>query len=369
MTVNYSQVNTKDHSRSLSPAIQINLDNPKLQAYLQRYPFCAGPINEMNQQGRSAISKGVQFRPAAPSRHTFLLKPEQTFLSESEQCRAEALLDQIGISNKHKRMYLDDFEWEANFVPRTAKSVLVIGCGNGIEVVFLRAVLPDARIMAIDYYDARLPQLGATVDMQFLQGDICEHLESFDRSYDLIFSNHTLEHLYAPDEVLAIFSKLLLKGGCLLSTLPMAGKEGTPFLRKVRRFATLQDGRDKREIHPLDLVYFDSGHPWKTNPDDLSFTVESAGFKKVKIFQRENHLSRPARLSPLNYRLKRRIMISMNSMFIGIPRRLLISLFPRETPAWLTRSFFAMERRLPFGTNYVMNLFSEEALFLAEVDI
>ncbi len=43
-------------------------------------------------------------------------------------------------------------------------------------------------------------------------------------------------------------------------------------------------------------------------------------------------------------------------------------IFPRETPGWLTKSFFAIERRLPFGTNYVMNLFSEEALFLAEVD-
>ncbi len=58
----------------------------------------------------------------------------------------------------------------------------------------------------------------------------------------------------------------------------------------------------------------------------------------------------------------------MNRACIGIPRRILIMIFPRETPGWLTKSFFAIERRLPFGTNYVMNLFSEEALFLAEVD-
>jgi hypothetical protein len=42
--------------------------------------------------------------------------------------------------------------------------------------------------------------------------------------------------------------------------------------------------------------------------------------------------------------------------------------FPRSVPAQLPVLFFAVERRLPFGTNYIMNMFSEEALFLARVD-
>ncbi|MBW4038688.1 MAG: class I SAM-dependent methyltransferase [Acidobacteria bacterium] len=311
------QADAGDPSHGAQPAIQIHLDNPKLQAYLQRYPFAQGPDPEMNQLGRSAIAKGVKFRPTAPNTKTCLLKHEQTLLAAAEQSRAESLLDQIAIPDNEKRMYFDDFEWETNFVPRETKSVLVIGCGNGIELIFLRAVLPNARIMAIDYHDARLPKLGSTVGMQFLQGDICEHLASFDRSYDLIFSNHTLEHLYDPDEMLAIFARLLLPGGCLLSTLPMAGKAGTPFLPKVHRFAAQHDGNNEPRIHPLDLVYFDSGHPWKTNPDDLSSTVKRAGFKDVKIFQRENHISRPARLSPSQYHLKRRALVSMNRACIG----------------------------------------------------
>ncbi len=196
------QADAGDPSHGAQPAIQIHLDNPKLQAYQQRYPFAQGPNLEMNQLGRSAIAKGVKFRPTAPNTKTCLLKHEQTLLAAAEQSRAESLLDQIGIPDNEKRMYFDDFEWETNFVPRETKSVLVIGCGNGIELIFLRAVLPNARIMAIDYHDARLPKLGSTVGMQFLQGDICEHLASFDRSYDLIFSNHTLEHLYDPDEML-----------------------------------------------------------------------------------------------------------------------------------------------------------------------
>lgn len=204
--------------------------------------------------------------------------------------------------------------------------------------------------------------------MQFFKGDIGEHLPTLQRHYDLVFSNHTLEHLYAPDAMLAIFAGLLVEGGCLLSTLPMVGKEGMPFLDTLHKFTTRRDENEDSTIHPLDLVYFDSGHPWKTHPDDISLTVKRAGFKNIRLFQREDHLSRPARLSPSRYRVKRRAMVTLNSVFIGFPREILKWIFPRETPAWLTRSFFAMERRSPFGTNYVMNVFSEEALFLADVD-
>lgn len=48
------------------PAIQIRIDDPKLQAYLQRYPFAQGPIPEMNVLGKRAIEQGIRYRPAAP---------------------------------------------------------------------------------------------------------------------------------------------------------------------------------------------------------------------------------------------------------------------------------------------------------------
>ncbi len=322
----------------------------------------------MNDLGKNAVAAGIRFRPAGPKTAPVMLREKQTLLPDNEQRRVDELLDRIGMSAKQKRIHIDDFGWEVNLVPREAKSVLVVGCGDGIELIFLRAVLPHARITAIDYHNSLLPGLADAVEPTFFEGDIGNHLPRLHREYDLIFSNHTMEHLYAPDETLTVLANLLVAGGHIISTMPMVGQEGTPFLGEVQRFTTRRAMDPVAEIHPLELVYFDSGHPWKTNPGDLSVTLKRAGFTDVRIFQRENHLSRPAKLTPVQYRLRRGWLVLLNRVFLGLPRRMAMLVFPRSVPARLPVLFFAVERRLPFGTNYIMNLFSEEALFLASVD-
>jgi SAM-dependent methyltransferase len=272
-----SFVDEDDCSSDCSPAILIQITHPESQAYLQRYPFASGPEPEMNDLGKNAVAAGIRFRPAGPKTVPVMLREKQTLLTDKEQGRVEELLDRIGMSAKQKRIHVDDFGWEVNLVPREAKNVLVVGCGDGIELIFLRAVLPDARITAIDYHNSLLPGLADVVGPMFLEGDIGNHLPRLHREYDLIFSNHTMEHLYAPDETLTVLANLLVAGGHVLSTMPMVGQKGTPFLGEVQRFTARRAIDPLAEIHPLELVYFDSGHPWKTNPRDLSGTLKRAG--------------------------------------------------------------------------------------------
>jgi SAM-dependent methyltransferase len=340
--------------------IQIEIADPQLQAYLQRYPFAAGPEPEMNRRGLKTVSAGVRSRPVGPRVVPVLLKPQDAGLSPEETARVVALMDAIGLSGEKKAIHLDDFGWEANLVPRAAKNVLVIGCGNGVELMFLRAVLPEARITAMDYYEKLLPGLQSAVELTFHEGDIGKLLPELKQEYDLVFSNHTMEHLYAPNAMLTTLANLLVAGGHIVSIMPMVGMEGTPFLDKVRRYTDRLAKDPEAKIHPLELVYFDPGHPWKTNPDDIAATLTDSGFRDVRIYQREEHRSRPLQLSPEAYR--------SNRIFLGLPRRVLMALFPRNVPAKLPVLFYALERRLPFGTNLVMNNFSEEALFLARVD-
>jgi SAM-dependent methyltransferase len=274
----------------------------------------------------------------------------------------------IGLSKEKIAVHLDDFGWEANLLPREAKNVLVIGCGNGLELIFLRAVLPEARFTAMDYHQKLLPGLQAAVGLTFQEGDIGKLLPTLEREYDLVFSNHTMEHLYAPNAMLRTLANLLVPGGHIVSILPMVGMQGTPFLEEVRRYTDRLAKDPGAKIHPLELVYFDPGHPWKTNPDDIAATLTDSGFREVQIYQREDHRSRPLQLSPEVYRARRRWKTRLNRVFLGVPRRVLMALFPRNVPAKLPVLFYALERRLPFGTNLVMNNFSEEALFLARVD-
>jgi SAM-dependent methyltransferase len=361
-------VGTSSASSVGCPGIQIEVADPTLQAYLQRYPFASGPELAMNNRGLSMVSAGMRSRMACNRADVIFLQPHETQLPAEETARAQDILDRISISAENKQVHMDDFGWEANLVPRDATNVLVLGCGDGLELIFLRAVLPQARIMAIDYYKNLLPGLEEAVSVTFRAGDVAKLLPTLERDYDLVFSNHTLEHLYEPDEVLKTLVGLLISGGHILSIMPMVGLDGTPFLEEVRRFMAKLAVDPNAAIHPLELVYFDPGHPWKTNPDDLAATLQASGFKDVKIFQRENHRSRPLQLSTEQYGRRRAWMTLLNRIFIGLPRRLAVLLFPRKVPAKLPVYFYAAERRLPFGTNYVMNLFSEEALFLARVD-
>jgi SAM-dependent methyltransferase len=348
--------------------IQIEVTDTQLQAYLQRYPFAAGPEPEMNRRGLETVSAGMRWRPGGQRVVPVLLKPEETRLSVEETARATALMETIGMSEAKKAVHLDDFGWEANLIPREAKNVLVIGCGNGVELIFLRSVLPDAHITAMDYYKKLLPELQSAVGLTFHEGDIGALLPALKREYDLVFSNHTMEHLYAPNAMLTTLANLLVGGGHIVSIMPMVGMEGTPFLEEVRQYTDRLATDPEAKIHPLELVYFDPGHPWKTNPEDLAGTLTDSGFCDVRIYQRENHRSRPLQMSTEDYRLRRRSKTRLNRIFLGVPRRVLMGLFPRNVPAKLTVLFYALERRLPIGTNLVMNNFSEEALFVARID-
>ncbi len=279
---------------SATPALQIRITDLKMQAYLQRHPFADGPDAAMNAAARQAIAAGLTPRPAAPGVTPIQLTPAQTVLPAHDSAAVDRLLTQIHIPAAKQRYYRNDFAWEANLIPRTAKNVLVIGCGDGMELLFLRAVLPAAAITAIDYGNTLLPGLQAAVGFRFLQGDMNTHLRSLTREYDLVFSNHTMEHLYTPDEMLALLTSLLLPLGHLVAVLPMAGKPGVPFLRRIHAAAG-------KATHPMDMVYLDAGHPWKTSPGDLKQTFAAAGLTGVTLYQRIGHLSRPLHLSPALY--------------------------------------------------------------------
>jgi hypothetical protein len=162
---------------------------------------------------------------------------------------------------------------------------------------------------------------------------------------------------------------LLSSGGHIISTLPLMGQPGSPFLDYVRQFAEQTELREAqaRKIHPVDAVFFDLGHPWKTNPADIAATLTRAGYANVRVYQRAGHLGRPIAATAEELAQHRRAARMLYTLLLAPLRwaaRLLTPLAPRQTP----RLLFALERRLPFGVNNTMNRLSEEACFVATVN-
>ncbi len=338
---------------------QIRVDDPALQAYLQRYPFASGPDPAKNAAGRDAILHGLQVRPLGNEPRQVLLRPEETRLAAPELERLRALFETLGIDASRRKTLEDDFGWEANLVPRTTRQVLILGVGDGMELLFLRAVLPEARITAIDYHDSVPEAVKQAVKLRFLEGDMNAHLQALRAEFDLIMSNHTMEHFYTPDETIGTLFGLLARAGVLIGTLPMDGKPGSPFLERVQRIAA------KKHVRPVDLVFLDSGHPWKTTPADLEGTLRRAGFQEVTVYQRAEHLSRPVPGTRAEYRRGRRLGLVLHGAFFRLPRALGRLLPGSGAQAMFAKVLLAAERRVWFGSNNLKNRYTEEALVYA----
>lgn len=342
-------------------AFQLTITDPAVRAYLQRYPFATGPDSAMNAHCRQEIGIHLAVRPRPRmATRVVRLKPDETRLAAEEIDRLERILDESEVPQAARAEMINDFAWEANLVPRDVKDVLVIGCGNGEELMFLRAVLPETNITALDYTDSVPPARKRATGVRFFQGDMQALLSGFGQEFDLISSNHTLEHLYMPNEVLTTLAKILRPHGALISVLPMDGWEHNPFLAQTRDMAT------KTAVYPLDVVYLDAGHPWKTNPDDLNATLQEVGFEPPQFYQREEHLSRCIKGNEKQLKTGLAIGKMLHLFAFRLPRSLMKLLFPQTPPNLLSKCMLAAERRVWFGTNRLKNTYTPEILILAQ---
>lgn len=341
--------------QSSGDAFQLTVEDSAMRAYLQRYPFLMGPDRTMNELGHQTIRDGLALRDRQRVPTTVhRLMPEETQLTAEQMARLLRIMDESGVAQDLRAEMIDDYGWEANLVPLDTKDALVIGCAHGTELMFLRAVLPDANITALDYEDQIPEARKRAIGVRFFQGDLNALIGTFGEEFDLVASNHTLEHLYTPNEVLAKLAGVLRQNGALISTLPMDAMDGTPFLEKVKDAAT------KKSVHPLDVVFLDAGHPWKTNPVDLDATFRETGFERPLIYQRELHLSRCASLG-----YKPEVDKTLHTLCFGLPRSIAKVVFPRNPPKVLTKVLLGLERRAWFGSNNLKNRYTQEALVLA----
>jgi SAM-dependent methyltransferase len=172
-------------------------------------------------------------------------------------------------------------------VPHDAKWILSIGCGGGAELFFLRLRAPNAAIKAVDWSDTISPEFRDVDRVEFSVHDLT-NLEDFpDRNFDVIFSNHVIEHMYDPDKVIPQIRKLLAPGGIFVSAMPLDGQGNVGF-----KDAILKLFKSQQKIGATDALILNCGHSWKTNFSDLNQTLNAAGFVHVDFFQREWSLLR-----------------------------------------------------------------------------
>lgn len=98
------------------------------------------------------------------------------------------------------------------------KSILDVGCGTGAFLTCVDDLLPHGRLVGIDTSLSVLPE--DTRGIRFIEGNVIDF--EVNGSFDVVFSNHVLEHIAPADLASHISSirKALAPGGCFILSTP-----------------------------------------------------------------------------------------------------------------------------------------------------
>jgi len=335
------------------PAVLLSFSGEDRRAYMQAHPFLSGPCRTMNLALLAELPAAISIRHPAAGCEVERFSEDELRLRPDVEVRLRSLLAKAGVPAAEA---LKRFAWKIAEVPPDTRSILDIGCGNGLELIFLRAAAPHASITAVDWDDHLLPEIRALTGVQFHKRNIVEFLRETAQTFDLVFSNHVVEHLYNPDEVLALLRARLNRDGMMLAAFPLDGA-----VASLRRDLDRAGG----PISLLDLGGFDLGHPWKTTESDASETMLAAGFHAVRLVQKQGALNAAFAGEERELDIAERRGRRRQRLFFDPPRWMIRRLFGRHPPSFLVRLFYALERWFWFSGNNLKNSVAPEILAIA----
>lgn len=339
----------------LASGIQIGIADKDIQVYLQRHPFGIGNRFDLNRAALIKLRLGLHVRPQAVVPELHSADPDDLNLTRLERESVTRWFGRLKVDDAQQAWAWQSLAWKITRLPRDAGSVLSIGCGEGIELILIRALLPQAQLFAVDFDDKIPCGFKDALGLQFSKGHFNDFLARSEGLFDVVFCNHVLEHLFEPEVTLTLIRRSLRPGGRLVAGLPMEGCSDGVFASSMQHMASKPFA-----LHTLDVGVLDAGHAWKTNPADLKATLEKQEFGRVELYLRKTeHGFRIA--------ISRRTGMVLYACSFGCVRRVLKLLSPEVTPDLLIRWFLALERRCWFGANRLKNRFAKEVLVQARV--
>ncbi len=254
------------------------------QAYIQKHPYLNGPDPALNRK----------LRQETRSCWTRVQVPGDINLQVTGLPQPEYGLDPALLSDRKQRPEGDPmawrpafvpYAWKVNQIPDSARDILSVGCGSAAEIGALRCLGKGRNIHAVDFRQAFTPEVQARYSFDFVCGHWLDFIRSRSSSFDAVFSNHCMEHIYNdPTEVLRLIAQSLRPGGVYVFAMPIEMSSSNPY---SRFYPVLMN----RFIYPWMLDAVDCGHPWKTDLPELAWRLRAAGFSSVEFFFREGGLS------------------------------------------------------------------------------
>jgi len=257
------------YSRSSYHLRNIDLEEGK---YLQHYPMLNGPVRKMNQCLRRKIGDLANWHISVSSTPADRIDCQRFDLDRITP--AEARRSLVIAAPRHEiAHHLWKLVSVKDHLSKPDARVLCFGAGNGLECRIITAMNPTAQVIGTDFiihanvFHTKMKEVPHTkLSREFGSG-----------SFDLVYSNHTLEHIYGDvGLVLSNVYEVLRPGGCFLSALPCEASSSNPVKDRLPELI--------RKNSPFGYSDIDPGHPWKTDVFDIYDKLTDAGFREIRFF-------------------------------------------------------------------------------------
>lgn len=136
----------------------------------------------------------------APVKNDLLIQLERTLLRKNQ-------------SSKRVELLIDELTKVRHF--KVGERALFVGCRNPHEIMYFKG-FHDADAVGIDLYS----------EHSFIKIMDMHELSFQDDTFDLVFSSHSLEHSYNPQEAVNEFIRVMKDGGFFVVEVPVNYKVG-----------------------------------------------------------------------------------------------------------------------------------------------
>lgn len=353
------------NAQTLTPSLTLRIADVGLQIYLQDWSYLTGPNRQNNEKLFQALGTNLKLHaPVERAPIEELRGGPDAHLPAGDKVAIAALLRTLALPADRLTGLCNYFGWKIARAPRRARNILAIGCAGADECIVLRALFPDAALSGCDF-DLRLPDDRA--ELLGLAAEACpidDYLEKRPAQFDLVFSNHTLEHLTDPAKVIARVYSAISPGGTFVSGIPIEAHASNPFYKEVCALA-----ESGRVPYWLDLESLWMAHVWKTNPDHLLSVLKECGFENIRFYRRSDYPTAWRNHDPIDGDTTRKWLAAgrrLEKVTLAPLRATLKAVFGRSPPAWIVKRYYQTAQRLWFSKMRLVPLCIHEVAFVAK---
>lgn len=160
-------------------------------------------------------------------------------LSDFYQRQYAPYYERLGVEEFNAERYRQLAEWVgeiAGLAARPAASVMEIGCGRGWTLEALRAQFPSLALAGVEP-SVENSKIAREQGFEVLTGTLQQVLPQIDRRFDVLFSNHVLQHTVDPVQFLADHLPLLAEDGLIVLSMQDASLPSNELIFSDQNFS------------------------------------------------------------------------------------------------------------------------------------